>query len=231
MSKQTTPTVHNLVAQQNGTVVLQDQPNEQIQQFRLLMQNFHTKINSQPSAESIDKTPDGKAGTILISHIEMLLDEYFFGLWETENFKWAVIANEIVGSIDLVCTHPVTNQKFRRVGAASVQIMVDKGTNALDVANKKANALDMGFPKLKTECLKNAANSLGKLFGRDLNRKKFDNYNPLIKVDRAQKERERIEHLINDAETVEHLNSIVPQVPEELKGLWNEKMNLLTKKP
>ena len=46
---------------------------------------------------------------------------------------------------------------------------------------KKINALDMGFPKLKAECIKNAANSLGKLFGRDLNRKKSDIYQPLIK--------------------------------------------------
>lgn len=229
MQKEPAPTAHSLITQ-NGTVVLQDQPNEQIQTFRLLMQNFHTKINALPSPESIDKTPDGKAGTILISHIEMLLDEYFFGLWETENFKWAVIANEIVGSIDLVCTHPVTNQKFRRVGAASIQIMVNAGTNALDVQNKKSNALDMGFPKLKTECLKNAANSLGKLFGRDLNRKKADAYQPLIKVDRAAKERERIEHLINDATLPEHLDAIIAQVPEELKGLWNERMKKLTEK-
>jgi hypothetical protein len=46
--------------------------------------------------------------------------------------------------------------------------------------NKKSNALDMGFPKLKTECFKNACNSLGKMFGRDLNRVKSDEYNPLL---------------------------------------------------
>jgi hypothetical protein len=61
--------------------------------------------------------------------------------------------------------------------------MVNAGTNALDVQNKKSNALDMGFPKLKAECLKNAANSLGKMFGRDLNRKKSDTFKGLLKVD------------------------------------------------
>lgn len=202
--------------------------------FRISLQNFLTRLNVAPAPESIDKTPDGKAGTILISHIEMLLDEYFFGLWETENFKWNVIANEIVGSIDLVFTHPVTQTKFRRTGAAAIQIMVDKRPDnvsasewANDPRNKKPNALDMGFPKLKTECVKNAANSLGKLFGRDLNRKKQDEYRPLVRVNRELKERERIEHLINDALTIDHLNDIVPQVPEELKGVWNEKMKIL----
>lgn len=156
---------------------------ESIKDFRQNCQVFIERLNTLPSVESMDKTPDGKANTILISHIEMLLDEYFFGLWETENFKWTVIANEVVGSIELVFLHPVSGYKMRRTGAAAIQIMVDKGANALDVNAKKSNALDMGFPKLKAECLKNAANSLGKLFGRDINRKKQDVFKPLMKVD------------------------------------------------
>ena len=44
----------------------------------------------------------------------------------------------------------------------------------------------MGFPKLKAECLKNAAQSLGKIFGRDLNRKQKDTFNPLLKKDETK---------------------------------------------
>lgn len=163
--------------------------------FRLACQNFITRINTLPKEESIGTTADKKAKTIFISHIEMTLDEYFFGLWSTEHFTWNVISNEVVGSIDLVMTHPVTGQSFRRVGAAAVTIMVDavpedikadpklRNQWALDVSNKKPSALDMGFPKLKSECIKNAANSLGKMFGRDLNRKEgnTDDYSPLAK--------------------------------------------------
>lgn len=164
----------------------------QVEDMRINLQNFLIKLNSNPSTESMDKTADGKAHTILISHIEMLLDEYFFGLWETENFKWSVVANEIVGSIDLCFYHPTAGIRMKRTGAAAIQIMVDKVPDdikdqpklknawALNPENKKSNALDMSFPKLKAECLKNAANSLGKLFGRDINRKKQDNYKPLI---------------------------------------------------
>lgn len=163
-----------------------------IEDVRINLQNFLTKLNVNPSPESIDKTPDGKAATVLISHIEMLLDEYFFGMWETENFKWSVISNEVVGSLDLCFYHPTTGIRMKRTGAAAIQIMVDrvpdeikdipkeKNKWALNPDNKKSNALDMSFPKLKAECLKNAAQSLGKLFGRDLNRKKQDVYKPLI---------------------------------------------------
>lgn len=175
-----------------------------VKEFRKKCQVFVNALNQLPPSDSLTETPDGKALSILISHIEMTLDEMFFGLWDTVNFKWQVIANEIVGSIVLKVTHPVTNKKIRRTGAAAVQIMVDavpdelkynagdtkeqaakrkKERNqwALDPDNKKSNALDKEFPKLKTECIKNAAQSLGKLFGRDLNRPRSDNYKPLLR--------------------------------------------------
>ena len=152
------------------------------------LQKFQTRLNSPPNDGGVESTPDNKAKTVVISHIEMTLDEMFFGQWKTENFKWASIANEVQGSIELVCIHPVTGFELRRTGAASIIIMVDRvpdgvtGSDrnqwALNPSNKKANALDMAFPKLKAECLKNAAQSLGKVFGRDLNRKNRDEYRP-----------------------------------------------------
>jgi hypothetical protein len=49
----------------------------------------------------------------------------------------------------------------------------EKNLWALDINNKKPSALDMAYPKLKGEAIKNAAKSLGKIFGRDLNRKVY----------------------------------------------------------
>lgn len=182
-----------------------------LKEFRDKLQGLSKLLNREPNQEELKRTPDGKANYIPISFIEMTLDEVFFGLWETENFKWEQIANEIVGSIDLIVTHPMTGKVYKRVGAGAIQIMVDKVPDsiakdpkaknlwALDMQNKKPTALDMGFPKLKAECLKNAASSLGKLFGRDLNRNHSDIYKPL-------------------------------QVPklDEVQSIYNEKKELLT---
>ena len=152
------------------------------------LQKFTQRLNAEPDPLSVEQTPDRKASTVVISHIETTLDELFFGQWKTEGFKWAPVANEIQGSLELVVIHPVTGFEIRRTGAASIVITVDRvpegvtGTErnqwALNPSNKKANALDMAFPKLKSECLKNAAQSLGKVFGRDLNRKNRDVYKP-----------------------------------------------------
>jgi len=193
--------------------------------FRLALQGFTKKVNEPPAGEAIGKTADGNAKTVYISHIEMTLDEYFFGLWETVNFRWQVVQNEIVGSIDLVMIHPVSGVRYSRTGAAAIQIMVDKYPNepaaeeskfwkkqdwdnyrkeknrwALDVENKKQNALDMGFPKLKADCVKNAALSIGKLFGRDINRDidKTDSYKPLAKEIKPIPE--ELQQVINEAD-------------------------------
>jgi len=152
------------------------------------MQRFQQRLNTEPDAQGVEPTPDRKALTLVVSHVETTLDEMFFGHWRTEAFKWQTISNEVTGSIELVVTHPITGVEIRRTGAASVIITMDKAPEglmgaernrwALNPDNKKPNALDMAFPKLKTECIKNAAQSLGKLFGRDLNRRNADQYRP-----------------------------------------------------
>ena len=173
----------------------------------LRIQKFASSLNHSDPISGVEPTPDNKAKTLTISHVEMTLDEYFFGLWSTENFKWSVIQNEVVGSLDLIVVHPMNGMFIRRTGAASIIIQVDKvpdeiknnskarNIHALSPENKKPNALDMGFPKLKAECLKNAAQSLGKIFGRDLNRKQKDTFNPLLKKEelKEKKSNEKID--------------------------------------
>lgn len=166
------------------------------QTIKIQLQHFTEKLNQAPDPREFDKTPDGKANTLPISFVEMTLDELFLGQWGTENFKWSAITNEVQGALELVLTHPITGKEMRRTGAASIVITVDsistdekdkmskqaRNLYALNPENKKPNALDLGFPKLKAECVKNAAQSLGKVFGRDINRKKTDVFKPSLKA-------------------------------------------------
>jgi hypothetical protein len=174
---------------------------------KLELQDFLNRLNRDPDPADLDKTPDGKAKTLPISFVEMTLDEIFLGQWSTENFKTSLTINEMVGELELVVMHPISGMAIRRVGAASIIIQVDKVPDnvtgqarnewALSPSNKKYNALDLGYPKLKAECVKNAAQSFGKIFGRDLNRKKTDTLRQEYKrlsdvgfaalVDRAEK--------------------------------------------
>lgn len=156
---------------------------------------FTTMLDKFPQASILEKTPDGRAVTLPISHVESRLDTFFFGQWGTEDFNWQVCQNEILGKITLWVIHPVTGLKITRVGSASVQITVDAleqeikskmtkkeiNSYALNVENKKPNSLKLLAGVLKAECFKNAAQSFGKALGKDINRKAVATFQRLSK--------------------------------------------------
>lgn len=195
---------------------------------------FQMLLNAEPKANELGSTPDGKAKTLPISFIETTLDELYFGQWSTENFTYQLVANEVIGSLELIVVHPITGHTIRRTGAASIQITVDavpddikndrqqKNRWALDPSNKKSNALDMSFPKLKAECTKNAAQSLGRIFGRDLNRKQADKFNAtqLGNVKSAQ----MVVEMFLKAGKYEQATKALELLPESMQNQYKEKL-------
>ncbi len=143
----------------------------------ILLQSFIERLNKEPDPKELEPTPDGKAQTLPISFVQMTLDELYFGLWESSDPVYMQIFNEVVATVVLTVTHPVTGEKLKRTGWASVVITQDKDALVSNFNNtKKKNALDLAFPKLGAEALKSAAQSLGKVFGRDINRKLKDTF-------------------------------------------------------
>lgn len=155
--------------------------NQEIYQDRIRLQNFHQRLNQAPDPKEILVNKNaGNIQYLPISFLEMALDELFFGLWETSNFRWDRQGNELVGSIDLKVFHPVANIWITRTGAAATMIRLKKESKSYELENKIHNALEMDFPHLKADCLRNAVQSLGKIFGRDLNRLYTDQFKPII---------------------------------------------------
>lgn len=152
------------------------------EKLKLLMQDFTRKLNAEPDPREFEKTPDGRAQTLPISFIEMTLDELFLGQWELSDVHTQQIFNEVVGTGILTVWHPIKGRPLKRVGFGAVVITQDKDALVSEFTmTKKKNALDLTFPKLKAEILKNAAQSLGKIFGRDINRKLRDVFKPALK--------------------------------------------------
>lgn len=202
-------TVELSIREQNYHNAVQSlaEANDLKQLFRL--QSFTRILNSDPKKSELKEHPfvKGQGGKKVyyfpISYVEMTLDELFFGLWSTENFRTERHFNEIVGQIDLVWTHPITGEKMRRVGAGAIPIMQDKDVLKLDHVDgevkkmpstvqdfeltKKKRALDGAYPSLKSICLSNAAGSLGKIFGRDVNRDFEDQYRDFLDLERIDK--------------------------------------------
>lgn len=147
-------------------------------------------LSASPDNVQINKAANNSK-YIPISVVENQLDEIFFGAWEIKDFHYQVVANEIVGSLQLRFFHPIYKTWIERTGCAAVQIQMKSAQKGGDgditnVRNKITNTLEKDFPHLKAECVKNAARSIGKVFGRDLNREIEDIYMPLIDQIEAQ---------------------------------------------
>lgn len=154
---------------------------QELTEWRIKLQNFLKRLHKAPDQNEVRVNQfAGNTLYLPISYVEMGLDELFFGLWETKDFKWQAMANEIVGSIVLRVFHPVANQWIERTGASATMIRQQKGAGITDLNAKIHNALEMDFPHLKADCIVNAAKSFGKSFGRDLNRAYTDLYRPII---------------------------------------------------
>jgi len=150
--------------------------------IRIKVQNFQTILHKPPPQNEvqINKQANGSK-YIPISFLEMKLDEMFFGIWSTKNFTSKTVVNEEVGSLELWYFHPVAKTWLCRIGAGAVMIMQKSGSDITDVGAKIKNTMSKDYPHLKAECFRNACISIGKSFGRDLNREFDDQYNPVIK--------------------------------------------------
>lgn len=143
------------------------------------LESFASALNRSPKVIKVNKFANGTK-YVPISHVQTLLDQMFFGLWQTKCFTYKVVGNELVGSIELWVYHPIIKEWLVRTGVAATQIRQNKGAKLTDIDAKIKNALEMDAPHLYADCVKSAAKTLGPAFGRDLNREFTDNYKALV---------------------------------------------------
>lgn len=193
------------------------------------LETFTKALNKKPAVVKTNKFQNN-AQYVPISHIQTMLDQMFFGLWQTRNFQYKVIGNEICGSVELHVFHPVTKSWMVRTGAAATQIRQNKGASISDIDAKIKNALEMDVPHLLADCVKSAAKTLGAAFGRDLNRDFSDNYKMLVSkhvqsnVYDISEVRQKIKEIDNMVDLLEYWESnVIWQTDEAIKTIFEEK--------
>lgn len=130
-------------------------------------------LNQPPHADWIKKNKYAKNAEYLpIDKTEFLLD-YIFQEWRVEILKVEAIFNAVLALVRLHYKNPVTGEwSYHDGGAAkTLQTMSESGPLKLDLSNVNQAACEMAVPIAISTAIKDAADHLGKLFGRDLNRK------------------------------------------------------------
>jgi len=137
-------------------------------------------LNQNPQYSWIKKHPLYKNEYLPIDKVEFLLT-VFFGTWNVEIKNTFQIANSVCVIVRLHYKNPDTDQMEYQDGAGAAPMQVDSGSKAMDSTAIKSNAVMLALPIAETNAVKDAADKIGKIFGRDLNRKDTLDYDVLVK--------------------------------------------------
>jgi hypothetical protein len=132
---------------------------------------YLTIVNHQPPKDHVHNHPiaDG-VKYIPIGIIETMLTKVFRH-WNVEILREGQLLNSIYVTVRVNYLHPITKEWEHQDGVGAVAIQVDKGKNASELGAIKSNAIMLALPSAKSFAIKDAAEHIGRAFGRDMNRK------------------------------------------------------------
>lgn len=128
-------------------------------------------LNQQPIVKWVKEHPFAKGVKYIpIDKIEYMLTR-IFQQWRVEVIDYKQMFNSVSCHIRLHYKNPITGQWEYHDGLGAVGVQVNKGEDASNLNAIKQDAVMKALPAAKSYAIKDAADHLGVLFGRDLNRK------------------------------------------------------------
>lgn len=127
-------------------------------------------LNQEPNPKWIKEHPFAKnVKYITIGRIEFLLTS-IFDFWNVEIKSTQLIANSVIITIRLHYKSLIDGSMQFQDGIGAAPLQTDKGAGATDFNSIKSDAVMKAAPSAESFAIKDAAQKLGKLFGKDLNR-------------------------------------------------------------
>lgn len=162
-------------------------------------------LNQEPKKDWLKDHPTAKGVKYIpIGRIEWLLTNIFIKK-RVEVIDYKLIGNSVSVHVRLHYRDPITNEWDWEDGLGACPLQTDKGAGAIDFDKLKNDAVMKALPAAESYAVKDAAEKIGKLFGKDLNRAdevmydslsgKFDNYEALEDLKIKLKEFSAYEHL------------------------------------
>lgn len=157
-------------------------------------------LNQEPPASWLKAHPtinvkDDSGNTVALKYlpvekVEFLLTK-IFQRWSVEIVASGALFNSVYVHVRLKVENPLDGTYIIQDGIGASPVQVDKGFSASDLAKIKSGAVMMALPSAESYALKDAAEKLGRIFGKDLNRNNIigtNSYNQL--ADRWKKDQE-----------------------------------------
>lgn len=141
-------------------------------------------VNCNPPSKWIQEHPITKTPYIPIEKIEFLLTK-IFGRWWVEIKDSKLIANSVAVTVRLFYVNPISGNTEWQDGIGAQPLQTDKGFGATDFNAIKSSAVSMALPSAESYAVKDAAEKIGKLFGKDISRKSSMDYEKML-IDNIQ---------------------------------------------
>lgn len=119
-------------------------------------------IKKHPLAANVSYIP--------IEKVEFLLTR-IFQQWKAEVISYSQLFNSVACHVRLHYLNPINGQWSFQDGLGAVGIQTDKGAAASDMNAIKQDAVMKALPAAESYAIKDAAEKLGEIFGKNLNRK------------------------------------------------------------
>jgi len=124
-------------------------------------------------------TKDAPAMYLPIARQEWLMTRIFIN-WYPEVLDVKLIANSVAVTLRVHYMNP-TDGKWQWVdGVGAVPLQTDQGAGATDFMKLKSSSVQMALPAAKSYAFKDAVETLGNIFGKDVNRLDPINYDPML---------------------------------------------------
>jgi len=172
---------------------------------------LNTLLNQPPNNNWLKKHPMAKNILYMpINRVEYLLTRIFIN-WHVEVLKVQLIANSVCVTVRLFYDWPLGGQRFQDgVGASPLQ--TDKGSGASDWNAVKNDAVMKALPAAKSYAIKDAAECIGKLFGKDMNRADtigYDNISPALEREKLAR---KLSDLVSNIQDIELKDQYISEV-------------------
>jgi hypothetical protein len=136
---------------------------------RMTARTYRHILDSQPPKSIVKYHKFGKFEYLPITAVERLLDGLFDG-WTLEILREGHVLNGFYVVVRLTVKIPNSEKRLVADGIGFAEFQTAKGAAPTDFSKIIQGAGVLAIPKAKAEALKNAAKSLGALFGRNLAR-------------------------------------------------------------
>ena len=137
-------------------------------------------LKEHPTAKK--KDANGKSVPIQfipIERVEWLLTVIYLR-WRPEILSAVVMGNSVCVTVRLHYFDHAKGEWDWVDGIGAQPLQTDSGTGANNVERMKSNAVQIAAPAAKSYAIKDAAECLGRIFGKDLNRAENVSYDTLI---------------------------------------------------